>query len=196
MASLEDRVADLEAKIEQMRMFDRTQAFLEGQLFTLRVVFMKLVVRTVPELYPFARAKAFSITHVDELQALIEDFELADKKYERHEIVGAPVESDPFLKDDPRLENILERYEIAWRAASRLHFVRIILLAAIRAQYPSLSEFAKTALTQNEQEERRKSATELNEQADIYDNLFAHLMLVNDEHLAHQFLEQFTASSS
>lgn len=74
--------------------------------------------------------------------------------------------------------------------------IKNILLAAIRAQYPSLAELAKTVLTQNEQEERRKSATELNEQADIYNNLFAHLMLVNDEHLARQFLEQFTASSS
>lgn len=193
MASLEDRVAALEAKIEQLHLFDRTQAFLEGQLFALRTVFMKLVVRTVPELYPFARAKAFSITHVDELQTLIEDFELADKKYERYEIVGAPVESDPFLKDDPRLENILERYEVALRAEGRLHFVRNILLAAIRAQYPSLAEFAKTALTQNEREERQKSATELNEQADTYNNLFAHLMLVNDEHLAREILEQFTA---
>lgn len=193
MASLEDRVAALEAKIEQLHLFDRTQAFLEGQLFALRTVFMKLVVRTVPELYPFARAKALSITHVDELQALIEDFELADKKYERYEIVGAPVESDPFLEDDPRLENILERYEVALRAEGRLHFVRNSLLAAIRAQYPSLAEFAKTALTQNEREERQKSATELNGQADTYNNLFAHLMLVNDEHLAREILEQFTA---
>lgn len=174
----------------------RTQAFLEGQLFALRVAFMKLVVRTVPELYPFARAKAFSTTRVEELQALIEDFELADKKYERYGVVGASVKSDPFLKDDPWLENILERYEIAWRAEGRLHFVRNILLAAIRAQYPSLAEFAETVLTQNEREERQKSAMELNEQADICNNLFAYLMLVNDEQIAREILEQFTASSS
>lgn len=193
MASLEDRVAALEAKVEQLRLFDRTQAFLEGQLFALRVVFMKLVVRTVPELYPFAREKALSSTRVEELQALIENFELAGKEYEQYEIVGAPVKSDPSLKDDHWLENILERYEIAWRAEGRLHFVRNILLAAISAQYPSLAEPANTALTQDEREERQKSAMELNEQADIYNNLFAHLMLVKDEQTAREILEQFTA---